>query len=56
MAAFNGLTNSLESIALLSKARSVGSGARTPFAATVDELRKDRELLQRTLADTEPVE
>jgi uncharacterized membrane protein YqjE len=42
-------------LVLLSKARSVGSDAPAPFASTLDELRKDRELLQRSLADTDPL-
>jgi len=38
---------------LLSKARAVGRDAPSPFAATVAELKKDRELLERALAARE---
>lgn len=38
---------------LLSKARAMGRDAPSPFAATIEELKKDRELLERALADRE---
>lgn len=38
---------------LLGKAKAIGRGAPSPFAATIDELRKDKEMLERALADRE---
>jgi len=38
-------------LVLLSKAKAMGRDAPSPFAATIDELKKDRELLERALAD-----
>jgi uncharacterized membrane protein YqjE len=38
---------------LLAKARGIGRDSPSPFAATIDELRKDREALERALADRE---
>jgi uncharacterized membrane protein YqjE len=38
---------------LLSKAKAIGRDSPSPFAATIDELRKDKELLERALADRE---
>ncbi|GIK87448.1 MAG: hypothetical protein BroJett026_29290 [Betaproteobacteria bacterium] len=37
--------------ALLYKAKSMGTDAPSPFAASLDELRKDRALLERALAE-----
>ena len=34
---------------LLSKAKAIGRDAPSPFAATIDELKKDKELLERAL-------
>jgi len=34
---------------LLAKAKAIGRDAPSPFAATVDELKKDKELLERAL-------
>ena len=36
---------------LLSRAKAIGRDSPSPFAATIDELRKDKELLDRALAD-----
>jgi uncharacterized membrane protein YqjE len=36
---------------LLAKARAIGRDAPSPFAATIDELKKDKELLERALDD-----
>jgi uncharacterized membrane protein YqjE len=38
---------------LLSKARGIGSGAPAPFAATLEELHKDRAMLRQALAQRE---
>ena len=38
----------------LSKARAMGRDAPSPFSATIDELKKDKELLERALAPREP--
>jgi uncharacterized membrane protein YqjE len=38
---------------LLAKARAIGHDSPSPFAATIDELRKDKEALERALADRE---
>ena len=38
---------------LLAKARAIGRDSPSPFAATIDELRKDKEALERALADRE---
>lgn len=40
-------------LVLLAKARGAGASAPPPFAASVEELRKDRELLERALAARE---
>lgn len=36
---------------LLSKAKAIGRDSPSPFAATIDELKKDKELLERALDD-----
>jgi uncharacterized membrane protein YqjE len=38
---------------LLAKAKAIGRDAPSPFAATIDELKKDKELLERALGDGE---
>ncbi len=38
-------------LVLLAKAKAIGRDAPSPFAATIDELRKDKELLERALDD-----
>ena len=38
---------------LLAKSRAIGRDAPSPFAATIDELKKDKEMLERALADRE---
>jgi uncharacterized membrane protein YqjE len=36
---------------LLSRVKAIGRESPSPFAATIDELRKDKEMLERALAD-----
>ena len=48
------LVHLVAGLVLLAKARGAGASAPPPFAASVDELRKDRELLERALGAREP--
>lgn len=41
---------------LLHRARSMGSDASSPFAATIEELKKDRASIERALADPDDAE